>query len=283
MPINILCIGDVVGRPGRNVLAEHLKGFIAENSVDLVVANAENAAGGSGMNSAIFKKLLACGVDVVTLGDHAFRKRDVIQTLETSDRIIRPANLSPSAVGRKWTVVPTKSGSYQVGVACVLGQMHMGAWDMPWGAIDRALSDMPSEVKIRVVDFHAEVSSEKIAMGWYLNGRVSVIFGTHTHVPTADARVLDKGTAYVSDLGMTGPYDSVLGRRKDRVLSALTTSMPQFFEVATGDPRMSGVLVSVNPDNGRALSIKRIEVCGSPIQGGAYDADDGRAPKPGGD
>ena len=284
MPLNILCIGDVVGRPGRDVLADHLQEIIAQRQIEFVVCNAENAAGGSGMTPAIFNKLLSYGVDCVTMGDHCFRKRDVLTLLQNSNRIVRPANLAATAIGRTFTVLPTKSGMHNVGVTCMLGQMYMGTnGDSPWAAADRVMSQMPFDVKIRVMDFHAEASSEKIAMGWHLNGRVSVVFGTHTHVPTADARVLDKGTAYVSDLGMTGPYDSVLGRRKDRVLAALTTSMPQFFEVATGDPRMSGVLVSVNPDNGRALSIKRIEVCGSAIQGGAYDADDGRAPKPGGD
>jgi 2',3'-cyclic-nucleotide 2'-phosphodiesterase len=277
MPLNILCIGDVVGRPGRGVLAEHLKNLITQRNIDFVVCNAENAAGGSGMTAQIFKKLLNYGVDVVTLGDHVYRKKEVIQVLETSDRIVRPANLSPAAVGRRWTVVPTKSGSYQVGVACMLGQLYMGSNDSPWAAADKLMNEMPQEVRIRVIDFHAEASSEKIAMGWHLNGRASIVFGTHTHVATADFRVLDKGTAYVSDLGMTGPYDSVLGRRKDRVLAALTTSMPQHFEVATGDPRMSGVLVGVNGDTGRAVSIERIEVSGSPVQGGAYDADDGRA------
>ena len=283
MPINVLCLGDLVGRPGRSVLAEHLKGFIEAKKVDFVVCNAENAAGGSGMTPGIFKKLIAYGVDVVTLGDHAFRKKEAIQVLETSDRIIRPANYSPQAVGKRWTVVPTKSGSYQVGVTCALGQMYMTSCDMPWAAMDKVFNEMPSEVKIRIVDFHAEASSEKIAMGWFLNGRASIVFGTHTHIPTADYCVLDKGTAYVSDLGMTGPYDSVLGRRKDRVLTSLTTSMPQFFEVATGDVRMCGVLVSVNPDTGKALAIERVEVKGSAIQGGAYDADDGRPFKPGGD
>ena len=279
MPMNILCIGDVVGRPGRLVLAEHLKGLITSRNIDFVVCNAENAAGGSGMTPQIFKKLLNYGVDVVTMGDHVYRKKDVIQALETSDRIIRPANLSPAAVGRRWTVVPSKSGSYQVAVTCALGQLYMGSNDSPWAAVDKVFNEMPAEVKIRVVDFHAEASSEKIAMGWHLNGRASIVFGTHTHVATADYRVLDKGTAYVSDIGMTGPYDGVLGRRKDRVLKVLTTSMPQHFEVATGDPRISGVLVSLEPSTGRALAIERIEVCGSSIQGGAYDADDGRMQK----
>jgi metallophosphoesterase (TIGR00282 family) len=279
MPVNILCLGDVVGRPGRLVLAEHLKGLITQRNIDLVVCNAENSAGGSGITPQIFKKLLSYGVDVVTLGDHVYRKKEVIQALETSDRIVRPANLSPSAVGKRWTVVPTKNGSYQVAVACMLGQLYMGSNDSPWQAIDKVMNEIPSEVKIRVLDFHAEASSEKIAMGWHLNGRASIVFGTHTHVATADYRVLDKGTAYVSDLGMTGPYEGVLGRRKDRVLAALTTSMPQHFEVATGDPRLSGILASINGDTGRAISIERIEVCGSAIQGGAYDADDGRMQK----
>jgi len=273
--INILCIGDVVGRPGRAVLAEHLKGLIAERQIDLVVCNAENAAGGSGLTPQIFKKLMNYGVDVVTMGDHVYRKREVIQVLESSDRIVRPANLVPQAVGKRWTVVQTRSG-HLAGVACLLGQMYMNAADSPWQAIDRVMNEMPAEARIRIVDFHAEASSEKIAMGWHLNGRASIVFGTHTHIPTADARVLDKGTAYISDLGMTGPYDGVLGRRKDRVLSALTTSMPTHFEISCGDPRLSGLLVGVNPSNGRAESAERIEIKGTILEGGPYDADDGK-------
>ncbi len=276
MSIKILCIGDLVGKPGRGVLADHLKALITQHNIELVVCNAENAAGGSGLTPQIYNKLLNYGVDAITLGDHIYRKREIIQVLESSTRIVRPANLLPPAAGKRWTVVPTKSGRYQVGISSVLGQMYMGCWDSPWTAIDRCMNEIPSEVKIRVVDFHADASSEKIAMGWHLNGRATIVFGTHTHVPTADARILDKGTAHVSDVGMTGPYDSVLGRRKDRVLTALTTSMPQFFEVATGDPRMYAILVEVNPDNGRALSIERLEVKGRVHEGGAYDADDGK-------
>jgi metallophosphoesterase (TIGR00282 family) len=274
--INILCLGDVVGRPGRAVLADHLSQFVEQRQVELVVCNAENAAGGSGLTPQIFKKLQRYGVDAVTLGDHAFRKREVIQVLEQSDRIVRPANFLPPAAGRCWTVVPTKSGMHQVAVTCAMGQMFMGCWGSPWPALEKALSEMPGEVRTRVVDFHAEATSEKVAAGWFLNGRVSVVFGTHTHIPTADARVLHKGTAFISDVGMTGPYDSVLGRRTDRVLSALTTSMPARFEVATGDPRMCGVLAAVDPTTGRAESVERIEICGRTTEGGAYDADDGR-------
>lgn len=278
MSINILCIGDLVGRAGRGVLAECLPGLIAQRQIELVVCNAENAAGGSGITPQIVRKLIDWGVDVVTLGDHVYRKREVIQVLETSDRIVRPANLSVAAAGKRWTVVPTKSQQYQVAVSCLLGQLYMGSNDSPWAAADKIMSEIPSEVRMRVIDFHAEATSEKIAMGWFLNGRASVVFGTHTHVPTADARVLDKGTAFISDVGMTGPYDSVLGRRKDRVLSALTTSMPHFFEVALGDPRLCGLLASVEPSTGRAVAVERIELRGTTLEGGPYDKDDGRAP-----
>jgi hypothetical protein len=257
------------------VLAHCLPELIRDRNVDLVVCNAENAAGGSGMTPAIFQKLQSYGVDAFTMGDHVYRKKEIIPALEKSDRIVRPANLSIQAAGKRWTVVSTKSGSCRVSVACILGQMYMGQNDSPWTAIDRVLAEMPQEVRVRVVDFHAEASSEKIAMGFHLNGRVSVVFGTHTHIPTADARILDGGTAVISDLGMTGPYDSVLGRRKDRVLSSLTTNMPAHYEIAMGDPRLCGILVAVDPFTGKAISIERIEIRGPQIEGGPYDSDDG--------
>lgn len=275
MNVNVFCIGDVVGRAGRKTIADKLPDFIRQRDIDFVVANAENVAGGSGMTAAIYEKLLRYGVDVVTMGDHVFRKKDVIHLLETSDRIIRPANVSAQAVGRQWTVIPTKSQRARAAVTCLLGQMYMGSNDNPFAAVDRVFAEIDPEIKIRIVDMHAEATSEKIALGWYLNGRASIVFGTHTHVATADARVLDEGTAYITDLGMTGPYDSVLGRRKDRVLSFLTTSMPTAFDVALGDPRMCGALVSVDGETGRATAIERIEIIGRPVDNGPYDADDG--------
>lgn len=281
MSVNIFCIGDVVGKPGRNLLADHLKSFVDERGVSLVVCNAENAAGGSGLTPQIFKKLLRYGVDAVTLGDHVYRKLEIVSELRSSDRIVRPANLSELAIGRKWTVVPTKCGMHKAGVTCVLGQLHMRNADSPWATVDKVMEEMPPDVKIRIVDFHSETTSEKVAMGWHLNGRASIVFGTHTHVPTADARVLDGGTAYISDVGMTGPYDGVLGRRKDRVLHALTTSMPIPFELARNDPRLCGILVAVDPNSGRALSIERIEITGKATEGPVYDSDDGRAQRSG--
>ena len=273
MSVNVLCVGDVVGKPGRRLLADHLEELIGRHQIDLVVCNAENAAGGSGLTPQIFAKVLHYGVDVVTLGDHVYRKRDITAMLATSERIVRPANISAKAIGRRWTVVPTKSGEHQVAVACVLGQMFMGPADSPWAAADAILEEVPSTVKVRVIDFHAEASSEKIAMGWFLNGRVSIVFGTHTHVPTADACVLDGGTAYISDVGMTGPYDSVLGRRKDRVLHFLTTHMPTPFAVATGDPRLYTVLVAVDETTGKATAIEHVVVTGYPETTQAEDDD----------
>lgn len=276
MSVNILCVGDVVGKPGRNVLADRLKNLIDELQLDLVVCNAENAAGGSGLTPQIFKKLLHYGVDVVTLGDHVYKKVEIVSQMRSSDRIVRPANLPDSAVGRTWTVVPTKCGMHRVGVTCVLGQMFMRPGDSPWATIDKVLCEIPPDVKIRIVDFHADASSEKVAMGWHLNGRASIVFGTHTHIPTADARILDGGTGYISDVGMTGPYDGVLGRRKDRVLHALTTGMPTPFEVARGDPRLCGVLAAIDPNTGEAQSIERVEIACQPADEPVYDTDDGK-------
>jgi metallophosphoesterase (TIGR00282 family) len=290
MPIKILCLGDIVGKPGRLVVAELLPKVIQERGVDFVVANAENAAGGSGLSPPIFEKILRTGVDVCTMGDHTFRKREVLPILESSERLIRPANFPVTsvggAVGKGMTIV-TSRGGVRVAVLNVMGRLHMNPqMDDPFRAVDALLANVPADVKIRILDFHAEVSSEKMALGWYVAGRVSVCFGTHTHTPTADARILAGegvagGTAFVSDLGMCGPYDSILGRRKDRVLKFMTTGLPHFFEVATADPRMCGVLATVDEVGGNALSIERVDLKGTE-QAGAYDADDGKGQAAGG-
>jgi metallophosphoesterase (TIGR00282 family) len=211
--------------------------------------------------------------------------------LEASDRLIRPANFPPPCVGRGMTIATSRSG-IRVAVMNVMGRLHMSPqMDDPFRAVNDLLAKVPAEVKIKVLDFHAEVSSEKIGMGWHVAGRVSVCVGTHTHVPTADARVLAGdalsggvgGTsAYVTDLGMCGPYDSILGRRRDRVLKYMTTGLPHFFEVATGDPRISGILATVDEVGGNALGIERIEMKASE-QAGAYDADDGKGQGSGGE
>jgi len=278
MPFRILALGDIVGRPGRQAVHRKLPALVRERGVDLVVANAENIAGGSGITQNLFHKLRSYGVDVVTLGDHVYKKLEITPTLETSERILRPANLSSHAAGRAFTVVTTNSG-VSVGVFCLLGRIYMNLpADDPFAAADRVLEQIPRSVKVCVCDMHAEASSEKVAMGHWLDGRCSFVVGTHTHIPTADAKVLPGGTAYISDLGMTGPYDSVLGRRKDRVVKFMTTNMPQSFDVATGDVRLCGALAEIDAETGRAISVQRIEVQGENSDH-AYDADDAKPPR----
>ena len=274
MSIRILCLGDIVGRPGRQIVHQKLPALVREKKVDLVIANAENIAGGSGITQNLFHKIRSYGIDVVTLGDHVYKKADIVPTLQTSERIVRPANLSAGAAGRTHTVVST-GGNVSVGVFAVLGRIFMSQLpaDDPFAAADRVLNQLPRHVKVVVCDVHAEASSEKVALGHWLDGRCSVIFGTHTHIPTADAKILPGGSAFISDLGMCGPYDSVLGRRKDRVVKYMTTNMPQPFDVATGDVRLCGALAEVDEQTGRAISIERVEVQGGNAEQ-AYDADD---------
>jgi metallophosphoesterase (TIGR00282 family) len=273
MPLRILALGDIVGRPGRTVVFRKLPEVVRTRQVDLVIANGENIAGGTGITQNLFHKLRSYGVDVVTLGDHVFKKIDIIGAMN-SERLVRPANLAADAAGRGHTVVTTKSG-VSVCVMALLGRVfmnHLPSND-PFAAADRILSQVPKTVKVVVCDMHAEASSEKVAMGHWLDGRASFVFGTHTHIPTADAKILPGGTAFISDLGMTGPYDSVLGRRKDRVVKHMTTNMPQPFDVATGDVRMCGALAEIDEASGKAISIERIEVQDVNADQ-AYDADD---------
>ncbi len=232
MPLKILCLGDIVGRPGRQVVHDKLPALVKDRQINLVIANSENIAGGSGITQNLFHKIRSYGVDVVTLGDHIYRKADIIPTLQTSERVVRPANLAASAAGRSFTVVTTEGG-VSVAVFSLLGRIFMNLpADDPFAAADRVLAQLPRHVRVCVCDVHAEASSEKVALGHWMDGRVSMIFGTHTHIPTADAKILEGGSAYISDLGMCGPYDSVLGRRKDRVIKYMTSNMPAPFDVA---------------------------------------------------
>ena len=273
MPVRLLCLGDIVGRPGRKVVEQKLKPLVRDQKIDLVIANAENIAAGSGITANLFHKLRSYGVDVVTLGDHVYRKLDIVPVLTASERIVRPANLAQQAAGRTHTIVTTESG-VSVAIFNLLGRIYMNLpSDDPFATADRILKSLPASAKVIVCDMHAEASSEKVAMGHHLDGRCSLVFGTHTHVPTADAKVLPGGTAFISDLGMCGPYDSVLGRRKDKVLKYMTTNMPTPFDVATGDVRMCGALAEIDESTGKAISIERIEIKGDNADQ-AYDADD---------
>ena len=260
MNTTLLCIGDIVGTPGRRVLTEALPTVSCERGIDCNIVNVENAASGSGLTPSLYDKFIRAGVHLMTLGDHVYRRRNIIPVLEKSDRIVRPANLAPGAPGNEFAIWETQAG-VRIAVISLLGRMFMRLHvDSPFQAVDRVLATLPTEVKIVVVEIHAEATAEKVAMGWHLDGRVSVVFGTHTHIPTADDRILPKGTAYITDLGMTGPYDSVLGRVKERVLSSLTTNVPTPFEVAAGDVQMCGIVVEVDSVTGCAKSIERIRI-----------------------
>lgn len=271
MDITLLCIGDVVGKPGRSVVSQAVPRLVKQRGIDCVIANVENAAAGSGLTEVLYNKFLRYGVHLMTLGDHIYRKAEALQILDRSECAVRPANYPPQSVGREFAIYETAQGP-KVAVISLMGRLFMRPpCDCPFSAIERVLARIPQDVKIIVVDMHAEATSEKVAMGWYLDGRVSLVFGTHTHIPTADERLLDKGTAYITDLGMSGPYDSVLGRRKDRIIKYLTTGLPAPFDVATDDVRMCGVIVTVDGESGRAKAIERVMVSGEPAAAGEND------------
>jgi metallophosphoesterase (TIGR00282 family) len=275
MKINILCIGDIVGRPGRRIIADKLKTIVKEHSVDCVIANAENAAGGSGLTRQIYDKLLRYGVNLITLGDHTYRKREIVPTLENADNIVRPANFSKQAAGKGVAFYKTPKGP-TVAIVALIGRLFMKPSDCPYEASDRILPQIEQNADIIIVDFHAEATSEKIAMGYHLDGRASLCFGTHTHVVTADERILPKGTAYITDIGMTGAHDSILGRGTESVLKAFRTQMPFPFEIATGDVKINGILVTIDSNTKKAERIERISINADTEDARVYDSDDGK-------
>lgn len=275
MKLNILCIGDIVGRPGRRVVAEKLKPLVAERDIDCVIANAENAAGGSGLTPQIHTKLLRYGVNLITLGDHTYRKKDIIETLEKSEDIVRPANFPEQAAGRGTACYKTGKGP-TVAAVSLIGRLFMKPVDCPYNAIDKILPQLRQKADIIIVDFHAEATSEKIAMGYHLDGRVSLCFGTHTHVVTADEKILPKGTAYITDIGMTGAHDSVIGRGVESVLKSFRTQMPFPFEVATGDVKMNAILATIDSNTKKAERIERISISAEQQESTSYDSDDGK-------
>jgi metallophosphoesterase (TIGR00282 family) len=255
--MRILFIGDIVGKPGRDIVCRTVKGLVARHNLDLVVANAENAAGGSGLTPAIYRELIRAGINAITLGDHVYRRKEIYPILENETNIVKPANLPPESVGRKWVVV-TASNGVPVAIACLLGQLFMKPVDSPWQTVDRVLSEVPGDVRVRLIDFHAEATSDMQLMGRYLDGRVTAVLGTHTHVPTADECIYPGGTAFQCDVGMTGPFESIIGRRIDRVMETTLTGLPTEFDVATHDVRLCGTIVTVDPESGHATAIERL-------------------------
>ena len=255
--MRVLFIGDVVGPPGLAFLKRAVPALVARDGIDLVVANAENASGGSGMTPSAYRQVRASGVDVVTLGDHVYKKQDIIGTLTQDDRVCRPANFPPDAPGRDYVLAATRDGAV-VAAFCLLGRTFMRPVDCPFRAADRVLKELEGRARCILVDMHAEATGDKYLMGHHLKGRVSAVLGTHTHVPTADEQILPGGTAFISDVGMTGPHDGVLGRRVDRVLFTSLTFVPSAFDVSAGDVRLSGAVVDVDPATGQATAIRRV-------------------------
>jgi metallophosphoesterase (TIGR00282 family) len=256
MAMKILFIGDIVGKPGRRAIRELLPAIVEENRIDFVIANCENAASGFGVTAEIVEELTRDRIDVLTSGNHIWDKREVMEFVGECDTLLRPANYPEGVPGRGSVVVPTRGG-INVGVINLAGRVFMHPLDCPFRTADREIETMRKRAQVIIVDMHAEATSEKIAMGWYLDGRVTAVLGTHTHVQTADDRILPGGTAYITDVGMTGPFDSVIGIKKDTIMQRFLLQIPNKFDVAKGDVRLQGVMIEIDPES-RAQGIERV-------------------------
>ncbi len=255
--MRILFIGDIVGRPGRELVRQGLGALVDHHAVDLVIANAENAAAGFGITREIGEQLLDWGVDVLTSGNHIWDKKEALDYIGTESRLLRPANYPAAAPGNGSYLARTKGGQ-TVGVINVMGRVFMPLVDDPFAVVLKEIEALKSRARIIFVDFHGEATSEKIAMGWHLDGKVTAVIGTHTHVQTADERILPKGTAYLTDVGMTGPHDSVIGVEIQAALGKFINGLPARFDTATENPRLNAVIVEADEQTGRATDIERL-------------------------
>jgi 2',3'-cyclic-nucleotide 2'-phosphodiesterase len=258
--MNILFIGDIFGAPGRRIVSDHLQDIVATNRIDLAIANAENSAGGFGITPSIAEELFGMGLDVLTSGNHVWDKRELYDYFARQPRLLRPANY-PDAPGSGVVVVRTGSG-IECAVLNLQGRVYMPHTDCPFRKADQILQELDPAIKVRFLDFHAEVTSEKMAMGWYLDGRVSAVVGTHTHIPTADTRILPQGTAYQTDCGMTGPYGSVIGVETEVVVQRFLTALPVRMEAARDCPELHAVIIDVDETSGRARAVRRHAING---------------------
>lgn len=263
--MKILFIGDVFGRPGRDMVRKGLRALGSAYSVDLVVANIENAAGGFGITREVGDELLGLGIDVATSGNHIWDKKETIPYASAEPRLLRPANYPAGAPGRGAFIARARNGR-PVAVINVIGRVFMQPLDDPFAVVLREIDAVRSQARIIIVDFHAEATSEKIAMGWHLDGKVTAVIGTHTHVQTADERILPGGTAYITDVGMTGPHDSIIGTEVQAALGRFLTGMPVRFEPASGNPRFHGVIVEADEETGRAIDVERLSLSADDLQ-----------------
>ncbi len=257
--MKVLFLGDIFGKPGRNAVKKNLASIVKEEEINVVIANGENAAGGLGITPPVCETLLESGIEVITSGNHIYKKREIYSYLDKQPRLIKPANYPPSTPGAGYYIfsgVNTKGR--KVAVINLCGRVFVENLDCPFRSAEKLLADIRKETNIIIVDFHAEVTSEKVAMGWFLDGRVSAVIGTHTHVQTADHRILPQGTAYITDAGMVGPRDSVIGVKKEIIIERFLKIMPQRFLVADGDVCFNGVVISIDNISGHANDIKPI-------------------------
>lgn len=258
--MNLLFIGDIVARPGRDLVRRLVQPLVERYAVDVVLANGENAAGGAGITREIANELLKCGIHALTSGNHIWDKREVLEFIDNEPRLIRPANYPAGTPGQGSHIVCTPDGT-RVGVVNVMGRVFMAPLDDPFASVTQQIARVREQgARIVFVDFHAEATSEKLAMGWHLDGEVTAVVGTHTHVQTADERVLPGGTAYLTDVGMTGPHDGIIGMDKAGALARFLTALPGRFEPASGEPRLNAVLITADVATGRAQGIQRISV-----------------------
>jgi len=256
--MNILFIGDVVGKPGRQAVAKLLPEIKKQHKIELAIANVENAAGGAGITPNVVKELFGYGCDILTSGDHIWDRREIIDIIDRESNFLRPANLVESLPGKGYCIVSIRDNT-KVGVINLQGRVFMSPIECPFKTVTRIIEQIKNKASIILVDIHAEATSEKIALGHFLDGQVSAVVGTHTHVQTADEKILPQGTAYITDLGMVGPCDSVIGQKKEKIIERFLTGMPVRFEVASDDVQLQGVILDIDSKTGRANSIQRIK------------------------
>ncbi len=256
--MRILFIGDIVGLPGRKAIQTLLPKLKKKHKIDLSIANAENAAGGSGITPKIAEELFGFGLNILTSGDHIWKRKEILEVIDSETRILRPANYPKEAAGRGYALFRAEKGQ-SVGVLNLEGRVFMSSLDCPFQCARAAVDELRQKTKVILVDIHAEATSEKVALGWFLDGSVSAVLGTHTHIQTADERILPGGTAYITDLGMTGPYDSVIGRKVEQILTRFLSQMPARFEIAEDNVQLHGVVLDIDEESGKARSIERIQ------------------------
>jgi hypothetical protein len=254
--LKILFVGDIVGNPGRKAAKMLISEIKKDTAIDFCIANGENAAGGMGITYAVAQELLNSGIDIITLGNHTWTKRDVFNFIDVDERLIRPANYPKELPGKGSVFI--KKNNETIGVLNLMGRIFMEAIDCPFKAAEREIEYLKNYTNTIIVDMHAEATSEKYAMGWYLDGKVSCVLGTHTHVQTADERILPRGTGYITDVGMTGPYDGIIGVDRDIIIKKFLTSLPIRFEVAKGNVQFNAVILDIDGKTSRTINISRI-------------------------